>query len=253
MRTRSKASVRVREGVAILAMGLSALLTGCGETRGGSGPDEPHASGSSHNLPGDTASSPDPGGAAGTDGSHEVSGGNDEEPVVYEWGLPSSDTSVGEEHQGAEDSAYRALQLSCSDAAAFLDSTFGPEYGFESPRNVLLFAAGVQLCEGNRDEAAVFFEHAQALGIEGLTPDTWSFCVLYKVVRSVLEQQPPEDFQCAGGTAPPFTVGDNELTDDPLTLDEDESITVDGTDSGGDIETGTKPDPTPSPATSTEP
>ncbi|MEX1078294.1 MAG: hypothetical protein WED09_04220 [Homoserinimonas sp.] len=184
------------------------------------------------------------------DGSDDI-GDDDEEAVVFEWGLPSSDTSVGANHQGAEGSAYQALQVSCSEGAEFLSPDFAPEYGFESPRNVLLFAAGVQLCEGDRAAAAALFEPARAMGVEGLAPETWAFCVLYRTVGSVLEQRPPEEFACAGGSAPPFKVGDNGTIDDPLTLDADESAAEAESDLDGETETGTGTEP--EPGTSTEP
>jgi hypothetical protein len=243
MRTRDTTSLGTPEWLAIvLTLGLPLLLAGCGEGGGAtpSGTDDLQDTGSSQNESDGTESSDSSDGSNTSDDTRD----DDEKPVVYEWGLPSSDTSVGADHQGAEGSAYQALQRSCSEGAEFLGSDFAPEYGFESPRNVLLFAAGVRLCEGDRAAAVALFEPALALGPAGLTPDAWAFCDLYKTVRSVLEQRPPADFHCAGGAAPPYKVGDNGTTDDPLTLDVDESVVADGTDSG---------ETEPSPETSTEP
>lgn len=172
---------------------------------------------------------------------------------VYEWSLPKSDTSVGgnygEFHPFGEGGAYATLREGCSGGERILNSRSYLSLNvaldrFENPRNVLLYAAAVQLCQGDREAATKFFEQAQIQGFEGLAPQTWCFCDLYKQIRSVLEQRPPGDFTCAGGTAPQFKVGENGVVDDPLTMDLDESLT--------ENQTGPVPEPEPTPEPTAE-
>jgi hypothetical protein len=267
MRTSDTAFRHVSGWLPGTALALALLLTGCGDP-GSPLPDNGSGTGGSATS-GDQNESDDSNGSNGSNDSNDSkdsdeddgSDGDDQETVEYEWGLPASDTSVGEAHQGVEGSAYIALASSCSGGAEFLSSDLAPTYGFESPRNVLLFAAGVRLCEGDQDGARELFGHSESYGTAGLTPDDWAFCVLHKVVRSVLEQRPPDEFQCGGGTAPPFKEGRSAtgeiLTDDPLTFTVDESAPepepevvepdpdpdgeVDG-DQGTEGDTGTDPD-----------
>jgi hypothetical protein len=238
MRTQHTAALGAPGRLAGLTLGLVLLLAGCGEI----------------GIPGSKGSSETAGSANGTDLDEkpdEIPDEN-EEPVEYAWGLPGSDTSVGEGHQGAEGSAYEALQRGCSEGAEFLDPAFAPEYGFESPRNVLLFAAGLRLCAGDRDAAASFFQHAEAYGTAGLTPDGWAFCDLYRTVRSVLEQRPPDEFECGAGGAPLFKSG-AIATDDPLTLDVDESLAEPEPEPEPEPELEPEPEPEPEPDTEPAP
>ncbi len=265
MRTSDAAFRHVSGWLPGTVLALALLLTGCGEpgspfgenasdtgqTANGSG--ETNASnGSGHSDDADDSNGSNASGDSGDSGD-----GGDEEQVVYEWGLPASDTSVGERHQGAEGSAYIALSSSCAEGAQFLAADLAPTYNFESPRNVLLFAAGLWLCEGDTDGARRFFAEAEVYGTAGLTPDDWAFCVLYQVVRSVLEQRPPEDFRCGDGTAPPFREGVSAtgevLTDDPLTLDVDESVPPPLPEPEPEPEPGPGPEPGPEPEPEPEP
>jgi hypothetical protein len=254
MRTCSTASRRVPGWLPAGTLALALLLAGCGEgITTPPGQDSAEETGNAQDAP-DGSDAPDDSGGSGqsggsTDGGDD--GGQGEEPVVYVWGLPSSDTSVGENHQGSEGSAYAALQRSCAEGAQFISPNFAPEYGFESPRNVLLFAAGVRLCEDDRAGAAEYFQLAMAYGTAGLTPEPWAFCDLFKVVRSVLEQRPPEDAKCGDGDPPLFKVGPNDTSDDPLTLT-DESLPAPETDPETEADPELEPEPGTEPGTDPE-
>jgi hypothetical protein len=141
----------------------------------------------------------------------------EEKPAVrYDWGLPTSDTSV----TGNDGPAYNSLRRGCDEGAAYLREAW---FGFRSPRNVLLFAAGVDLCRGDRQGGARYFEAARTrYGLDGLQPEGRAECDVYKSVRSVLEQQPRDAFPCPGGTPPPYRRGPGG-EDNPLTFDVDES------------------------------
>ena len=245
MRTHETTSVGVPVWLAVLTLGLPLLLAGCEGNGTPPGAHDIQETGSSQIGSGtDNTGTPESPKSSNTRK-------DDEKPVVYTWGLPSNDSSVGAEHPFDERPAYDALRQSCLKGAEFLSSYRRGNHRFESPRNVLLFAAGIQLCQGHRAAAAELFEPARALGSAGLAPQAWVFCVLYRVVGSVLEQRPPERFTCAGGAAPPFKSGSGG-TDDPLTLSEDESLPKPGTDPTGAPETE-KPSPEPDPGSTPEP
>ncbi|MCP9000342.1 hypothetical protein NFC73_11465, partial [Pseudarthrobacter sp. RMG13] len=164
-----------------------------------------------------------------------------EQPVVYEWGLPSSDISV----TGNDGPAYGSLRRGCQEGQDFVFSE--ARFGFRSPRNVVLFAAGIRICFGDIAGGQQYFEHARdAYGLDGLAPEGVAECDLYKSVRSVLEQKPRTDFPCAGGTAPPYR-GQYPALDDPLTLDIDESTNGTGPAPGGETTPLSLPVPSGSP------
>lgn len=165
-------------------------------------------------------------------------------PEAYSWGLPPSDTSVA----GNDGPAYAALQEGCSSGQAYLDSVAPEGYGFRSPLNVVLFAAGLKLCDGDRAGARTLYDYGAArYGLSGL-PEGKPECELYKSVRSVLEQKPRTSFPCPGGQPPQELVGPTGLLDDPLTMDLDESIPVESESPPATSETPGIPgtDPTPS-------
>ncbi|MFF0943954.1 hypothetical protein ACFYE2_06965, partial [Kocuria sp. CPCC 205300] len=163
-----------------------------------------------------------PGGGGGGGGSNPGGGGGGggSNPVQYTWTLPPSDISV----TGNDGPAYAALRRSCQEGQNYLDSV-APSYGFQSPRNVVLFVAGIRICNGDLTGGQVYYNHAQNFyGLEGLAPEGVAECDLYKSVRSVLEQRPREEFVCPGGSPPGYKFGETGLRDDPVTLDIDESI-----------------------------
>jgi len=155
----------------------------------------------------------------GSNGNGSATGDNGSEAEVYSWGLPPSDTSVA----GNDGPAYAALQRSCAEGQAYLDAVAPDGYGFRSPLNVVLFAAGIKLCNGDVEGAAELYTYGtQRYGLSGL-PEGKPECELYKSVRSVLEQQERTAFPCPEGLPPENIIGPTGLVDDPLTMDVDES------------------------------
>lgn len=139
---------------------------------------------------------------------------------VYSWGLPPSDTSIA----GNDGPAYAQLQISCAAGQAYLDRVAPDGYGFRSPLNVVLFAAGLRLCFGDRPGAQSLYDHGvNRYGLSGL-PEGKPECELYKSVRSVLDQVSRTSFPCPGGLPPQDIFGPTGLLDDPLTIDIDESL-----------------------------
>lgn len=206
-----------RYAAGICALGVAAALglSGCVPDYPGPGP----ASTGSTTASGDTTSGTATGRTSTTGGTTSPTTHGSTAPVAYSWGLPPSDTSVA----GNDGPAYAELQQGCAQGQAYLDAVAPDGYGFRSPLNVVLFAAGLRLCLGDRPGARNLYEYgASRYGLSGL-PEGKPECELYKSVRSVLEQQPRASFPCPGGLPPQDIVGDTGLVDDPLTMDVDES------------------------------
>lgn len=198
-------------GPTMLSLVAALVLSGC-------------ATPGSHDDP-STASSSETTSSSGStsSGNGSSSAGNGSEAQSYSWGLPASDTSVA----GNDGPAYAALQSGCAEGQAYLDAVAPDGYGFRSPLNVVLFAAGLNLCTGDVAGAGELYAYGtQRYGLSGL-PEGKPECELYKSVRSVLEQQPRTMFPCPGGLPPENIVGPTGLVDDPLTMDVDESQPTD--------------------------
>lgn len=89
---------------------------------------------------------------------------------------------------------YAALPRSCADGQAYLDMTAPEVYGFRSPLDVLLFAAGIKLCNPDVTSASQLYPYGtQHYGLSGL-PEGKPECELYKPVRSRTDQQPRTAF-----------------------------------------------------------
>lgn len=153
------------------------------------------------------------------------------EPEPFGWGLPPTDTSPS----GNAGPMYATLQRGCEEGADFLHSAWE---GFGSPRDVVLFAAAVELCRGNLEAGRRWYAHTAATyGMSGLLPEGQARCDVYKSIRSVLDQQPRAAFPCPGGAPPEgYRSGPGGL-DNPLTLDVDESLAP--TDSPAESPSGT--------------
>jgi hypothetical protein len=169
------------------------------------------------------------------------SGGNSrsaDEEEKYDWNLPPSDGST------QSGSVYVYLERDdCDGAERLLRDTNRQTGDFQSPRDVVLFMAGVHLCRVNHDQARVYYDHARSqYGLEQFGGDTL-VCELYKSVASVLEQAPRENFSCPYGTPPPWRYGDNGR-DDPLTFDVDESKRTEDLNTTGRGREETNPTPT---------
>jgi hypothetical protein len=155
------------------------------------------------------------------------------EPVGYNWSLPPIDPGG----QGADGTIYQALQKNCDDGDAALAAEWQQS---SSPREVMMFAAGVQACRGAMLPARTMYQRAKdEYGWSGLGPgqDT-ARCAVYKSVASVVENAPRDRFPCPDGVSPAFRRLPNGALDDPRT-DEDESAAP---------ATSTTPPPTTAPA-----
>lgn len=158
------------------------------------------------------------------------------EPVDYTWDLPAIDTAA----DGADGEMYQALQKSCDDGERMITQKWQQS---ASPRNVLLFQAGVQACRGDMNQARTLYVRARdEYGLAGLGPaqDT-ARCDVYKSVVSVLEKSPRDRFPCMDGVSPAFKRAADGTPDNPMTAD-DESAAV----------TSTVAPPPPPPTTTTK-
>ncbi|MGH3712293.1 MAG: hypothetical protein ACRDT4_02355 [Micromonosporaceae bacterium] len=156
---------------------------------------------------------PDNGNNATSDGGDDGDGGED-----FRFTLPVGETGV----DAGESEVYPSIQRGeCSRAQELLDGpSDNPEAAlwlrFDNPRNVLLFQAGIALCDGNTDDARGWYERASNLGFA--ETDKPNICPMYQITSSVLAQRPPEEFECQGGDAPEFTTNEDfSRIDDPRT------------------------------------
>lgn len=180
---------------------FTALLAGCGSGAVQSPDNDPE--------PGNgNATEADPGGDNGGDN------GEDE----FRFTLPVGEKGV----DAGESEVYPSIQRGeCSRAQELLDGPAdNPEaalwHRFDNPRNVLLFQAGIALCDGDRDGAQGWYDAAEQLGFA--ETDKPNICPMYQVTSSVLAQRPPEEFPCQGGDAPDFVTNEDfSKTDDPRT------------------------------------
>lgn len=185
--------------LALLALGLAVSLSACAP----SAPDEPPVVDN-----------------GGNDGGGQTGGGNDGggDGDRFSFKLPRGETGV----DAGESVVYPSIQSGdCGGAQKLLDgdppsqeTALWPR--FDNPRNVLLFQAGIALCNGDADAARGWYAAAEQLGFA--ETDRPNICPMYQVTSSVLAQRPPEEFSCEGGEAPDFTVNfDAGTTDDPRT------------------------------------
>ncbi|MCC8245927.1 hypothetical protein [Saccharothrix luteola] len=99
-----------------------------------------------------------------------------------------------------------------------------------SPRNVLLYQAGVHLCRGEGSAGRGMYDRASRYGWATNTGADGSGevdCATYRAVRSVLEQQASETFACAEGRPPTWPTDTDR--DDPRTNTTTTAITRTGT------------------------
>ena len=226
MRTRTHADMRYEGLGTVIALGAILLLSGCigadalddvTESRATQGTDSPAPPGPDPDPPAPDPLDPPAPEPPAPDPPEPDPPEPDEE---YAWGLPASDTSIS----GNDGPAYASLRRSCDEGQQYLEVVAENGYGFRSPRNVVLFAAGIEVCRGNYEVGRHYYDHAAAVyGLAGLAPEGRAECDLYKSVRSVLEQRPREEFPCPDGAAPEYRSGPGGI-DDPLTFDVDESI-----------------------------
>ena len=133
------------------------------------------------------------------------------QPASYSWQLPSADLSGS----GADGQIYGALQSSCAAGEDALNRQWARASG---PRTVLLFAAGIQTCQGQMDLARTYYARVgNEYGWDGLGPAQDSpRCSVFKSVASVMAQTAREQFFCADGANPDFKRSARGV-DNPLT------------------------------------
>ncbi|MGH3737075.1 MAG: hypothetical protein ACRDT6_15895 [Micromonosporaceae bacterium] len=139
-----------------------------------------------------------------------------EEPEEYDFSLPKGDRSVSLNEAIAYDDLH---QGKCDEAQRFMDgegTASSPAWrGFISPRNVLLWQAGIELCRGDTDAARPWYERAEGYGWVGL--GEFHACELYRAAGSAIRQRPKTDFTCQRGEAPPWPGDDPSVRVDPRT------------------------------------
>jgi hypothetical protein len=177
--------------------------------------------------PVDHGSASGPSASLGTDPGTATGPGAASTPseVEYPWTLPPTDSSLS-----LNDSiAYLRLARGDCDAAA--TQLTDEWYGFASPRSLLVFAAGVELCRGDRAKARRWFDRSEREYPDGgLRADGSPPCDMYKSVASVLTSRPRESVTCPVGPDVPFGPPGVPYrnTDNPYTEDVDESSTPAG-------------------------
>jgi hypothetical protein len=147
------------------------------------------------------------------------------------WEPPKGDESV----QAFEGHAIGFLHAGdCDGAQGYIDGNsdgFPAWQSFSSPRNLLLFQAGIALCRHDEDAARGWYDKAAAMGWAGTkkndADEDKNMCPLYQAVGSAIENRPKGDFACQPGDLPSWTVNNDTLRyDDPRTP-QDESATTD--------------------------
>jgi hypothetical protein len=141
--------------------------------------------------------------------------------INYGWTLPISDVSSTGSLDGE---IYEALRGSCGKGEQALWERWSRSL---SPRDVLLFEAGVHLCRGNIDQARNYYDRAQKeYGWSGLAPPGAARCDLYQSVASVLEKAPRGTFTCLDGASPDFRRSATGVPDNPLTAQDESAAGV---------------------------
>lgn len=216
---------------------------------------------------------PTPATASGSEGADTATGNEEEaggqgegagaeedgeEEDLFSWGLPSGPPTPADTR---EDDVYIPLsQGQCEEAQTRLEAWW-PE--LDSPRTVLLYQAGIDMCGGDAAGAADWFAGAEAYGWAGVNREffvvdsqgadagTFAYdCEVYRSLSSVLAQMARESVECPGGEAPPWDTDFGRL--DPRVEAEEPPTDPDGTTDpdGGtdpDSETGPEEEPTPTP------
>lgn len=184
------------------------------------------------------------------------------EVEVFEWGLPDGPkTPDGTFEDDFYELLARGQCQTVSDVLLgkrSLVTSTNPEVDWanlDSPRGVLLYYAGTQVCLGNLKQAKGWFDEAAAFGWRGVNwgdppegppPPKFSWdCEVLRTVRSVLEQIERADVDCPGGV--PLSWPDANRQVNPLTKEVVEiGILAGGQDTGS-------PSPSPSPVVTGSP
>ncbi|WP_198680413.1 hypothetical protein [Lentzea terrae] len=132
----------------------------------------------------------------------------------YGWNLPQGPSSP----QNPENEIYYLLVAkACDTAQVALDENWN---SLRSPRNVPLYQAAIDLCEGRTVSARSMFAKAVALGLQthqGTDGTAEVDCATIRAVRSVLDQVAQESVRCTPGAVPQWLVDEPSERDDPRT------------------------------------
>lgn len=159
-----------------LPLVVAGILAACGDSGAVKGP----------------GSEPDP----ATDNAQTNPGGNGQDKgngnrPEYRFTLPIGKPGA-DQHEAT---TYHYLQQGdCGAALRHLNERWR---GFDGPRNVLLFQAGVDFCRGDNASGKRWFNRAARYGWGGT--DRPNVCELYQAAASVTYQRAPSSFGCQSG------------------------------------------------------
>jgi len=133
---------------------------------------------------------------------------------------------------------YGALRDgNCAQAQDNLDDNWHidneEQHPIQSPRDVLIFQAAIDLCNGRREQARVWLDDATRLGLQGLDAEVetsdddvrffpW-YCEVYRSLISALDGVSRQSVTCPGGEPPGWPDGKR---DDPRTLENEATSTT---------------------------
>ncbi|MCE0763136.1 hypothetical protein LWC35_09470 [Pseudonocardia kujensis] len=131
-------------------------------------------------------------------------------PPSYDWALVADVRGDGPDAQ-----VYRAVRTGCDTGQQALDAQWDR---LTSPREVVLFAAAIQMCKGDPAGGLARFQQASTYGWNGLGPDRNSArCAVYTALTVTLNRVAPAVVSCPGGQSPAFLRSPSGVTDNPLT------------------------------------
>lgn len=216
-------------GMGAAAGAVALLLAACGSgafnAPGGDGPAGPSVPRSANAVENGGGSDDDGGGNDGDGGGGndgDDGGSDDDDGADFSiFSLPSGPRTPADV---VEDDVYIPLHTGrCAEARSTLDAVW---QALKSPRSVLLYEAGVSMCHGDTDGAAIWLEDAAAYGWAGMDTEflvvdrdgqdvgTYRYdCELYRSLVGVLELVSRDSVTCPSGEPPPWP--DDFLRQDP--------------------------------------
>jgi hypothetical protein len=222
------------------------VLSGCGSGAlgGDGGRDAPDGGTSTASSGGgDTGGSTPTASPDGGNGGRGNGGGK--KGKKFDFSLPT-----GPDIPDTDREEYRRLRDGqCGAARQNLDEDWSDPDLYSGPEAVVVFSAGIAMCEGDTAAARGWLDRGDRLfgGWTGLGDANTPFaCLVFQESMGVLRQVPPERVSCPGADAPAWP--DETPFDDPRT-DVDESAPVSPSASG---EPSPSPSETPSPSPSGE-
>ncbi|WP_156067496.1 hypothetical protein [Pseudonocardia halophobica] len=148
-------------------------------------------------------------------------GGRSEAPQPLPTFAPSYDWALVADVIGDDPDAqvYRAVRTGCDPGQQALNSRWDQLTG---PREVLLFAAAIQMCRGDQAGALASYQKASTYGWNGLGPDRMSGrCAVYTALTVTLNRVTPAVVSCPAGLSPAFVRSASGVADNPLTPEDE--------------------------------